>query len=74
MAAAVPLLRLAVRPADRAPLDRLAAAWPGARRLPAGLEVPLLDVGPEEVLAHCVRERVPVLGSAVIRPEARGSD
>ncbi|HXG44677.1 MAG TPA: hypothetical protein VNJ71_07990 [Gemmatimonadales bacterium] len=73
MAAAVRLLRLSVRSADRAPLDRMLAAWPGARRLPAGLEVPLVDVGPEEVLAHCVAARVVVLGSAVIRPSRGGA-
>ncbi len=70
MAAPVPVLRLSFRLADPAPLDRMAAAWPGARRLPAGLEVPLLDVRAEEVLAHCVAERVAVLASLVIRPPA----
>jgi hypothetical protein len=67
MAAAVRLLRLAVPEADPAPLDRMLATWPGARRLPTGLEVPLVDLAPEEVLSHCVAERVVVLGSAVVR-------
>jgi len=44
----------------------LKARFPGARLTPVGVEVPLDFQGPEEILAACCAERLPVRGSVVL--------
>ena len=50
-----PVLRLFLLDASAAALASLTAALPGVIRTPLGLEVPLQDLNPEEILAHCLQ-------------------
>jgi hypothetical protein len=50
-----PVLRLFLLDASAAALASLTAALPGVIRTPLGLEVPLRELNPEEILAQCLR-------------------
>jgi hypothetical protein len=67
MASPVSVLCLGLAPAKPAAISSILAAWPGSRLIPAGLEVPLCGVGPEEVLAACITARLVVVASLVVR-------
>jgi hypothetical protein len=51
---------------------RLAEALPGLRATPLGLDIPLIDLGPEEALAVCLRLGVTCRGTRVVAPSGGG--
>lgn len=55
MTAPRPVLRLFLLDATPAGLARLAAGFPGLVCTPLGVEIPLGDSAPEEVLSLCLR-------------------
>jgi hypothetical protein len=64
------VLRLQGSSSDLVTFEPLKARFPGARLTPVGVEVPLDSQGPEEILAACCAERLPVRGSVVFVPPA----
>ena len=60
------VLRLQGSGSDLVTFAPLKARFPGARLTPVGVEVPLDFQGPEEILAACCAERLPVRGSVVL--------
>jgi hypothetical protein len=55
MPAAEPVLRLFLLEAPGTALAALQAALPGLITTPLGVEIPLREHGPEEILALCLR-------------------
>lgn len=55
MPAAEPVLRLFLLEAPPPALAALRAALPGLVSTPLGVEIPLRELGPEEILALCLR-------------------
>ena len=70
MSPACRVLRLQGSSSDLVTFEPLKARFPGARLTPLGIEVPLDFQGPEEVLAACCAERLPVRASVVLVPKA----
>ena len=61
------VLRLQGSGQDLAPFEPLKTRFPDARFTPVGIEIPLDSQEPEEVLAICCAEKLPVRGSLVMR-------
>jgi hypothetical protein len=66
------MLRLFLPEGSPDGLARLSAGLPGAVLTPLGLDVPLTDFGPEEILALCVRCGVTARATAIVTRQAPG--
>jgi hypothetical protein len=66
------VLRLFLLDASAAALAALTAALPGVVRTPLGLEVPLRDLGPEEILAHCLRLGITARATRILESSRPG--
>jgi hypothetical protein len=51
---------------------RLAEVIPGLRATPIGLDIPLVDLGPEEALAVCLRFGVTCRGTRIVAEPGAG--
>jgi hypothetical protein len=51
---------------------RLAQSLPGLRATTLGLDIPLVDLGPEEALAVCLRLGVTCRGTRIVAEPAAG--
>ena len=65
------VLKLFLLEAPRPALPALRALLPGLVSTPLGLEIPLGDRGPEEILALCLRFGVTVRATCIL-PRRRG--
>ncbi len=66
------VLRLFLLDASGAALAALTAAIPGVTRTPLGIQVPLGDLGPEEILAHCLRLGITARATRILEPPRPG--
>jgi hypothetical protein len=72
MADAPPHLQLLLPDLSGLSSARLAEALPGLRATPLGIDIPLIDLGPEEALAVCLRLGVTCRGTRVVAPPGGG--
>jgi hypothetical protein len=72
VSAAEPVLRLFLLEASSPALAALRAALPDLVCTPLGVEIPLREVGPEEVLALCLRHGVTAGATRIIERAVPG--
>jgi hypothetical protein len=65
-------LQLLLPDLSEASSARLTAALPGLRATPLGIDIPLIDVGPEEALAVCLSLGVTCRGTRVVSSPGAG--
>lgn len=66
------VLKLFLLDAAAPALASLSAALPGVIRTPLGLEVPLREIGPEEILALCLRLGITARATRIMELPRRG--
>ena len=67
-----PVLRIFLLDAPTPALSLLSSAVPGIVRTPLGLEVPLSDLGPEEILALCLRFGITARATRIVEAPPSG--
>lgn len=72
MSVAPPVLRIFLLEAPTPALAQLSAALPELVCTPLGLEVPLGEVGPEEVLALCLRFGITARATRIVEGARSG--
>ncbi|HEV8600346.1 MAG TPA: hypothetical protein VGQ69_13370 [Gemmatimonadales bacterium] len=72
MSVAYPVLRIFLLDAPTPALAQLCAALPGLVSTPLGLEVPLCEHGPEEVLALCLRFGITARATRIVEGPRSG--
>lgn len=72
MSASETVLRLFLLDAPSSALAALSLALPGMITTPLGLEIPLRDLGPEEILALCLRLGITARATRIIELPRRG--
>jgi hypothetical protein len=72
MADAPPHLQLLLPDLSGFSYAQLAEALPGLRATPLGIDIPLIDLGPEEALAVCLRLGVTCRGTRVVASPGAG--
>ena len=71
MPASRPVLRLFLLDGPRGGLERLRASFADMRPTPLGLEIPLDDRGPEEILALLLRHGITARATCIVdRPRS----
>jgi hypothetical protein len=72
MADAPPHLQLLLPDLSGFSYVQLAEALPGLRATPLGIDIPLIDLSPEEALAVCLRLGVTCRGTRVVASAGAG--